>query len=717
MNNNQPKIDDENETLRSLLASSYIRLIDGLNEVAIPDDVLTNTTGPVTTKDIFEAASIRICKLFALQSHAFLMANEDCEFEIFASYPEASHRNFNALIDNWVEDGYFSWALNQNRAVVKHDEGGANSYVLHAIATRSRIIGMFIAHLSPDAQIDQGVLSLLSVVLMNCASGLESKELHTELQKHNDNLEILIHERTEELEIEKNRAEQIAAEKSIFLATMSHEIRTPMNGVIGMAQLLQKSNFNQEQQTLINTILQSGQALVHLIDDILDISKVEAGQLELDPTPFNIASLLKDVVELLKPQAAIKGTAIELLISEQVASNIIGDSGRIRQVILNLVGNAIKFTTNGTIKISVDRHNDKGLCVSVEDDGLGIRPEHIGRLFNPFSQSDATIANQHGGTGLGLSICRQLVELMDGEIGVDSEYGKGSVFWLTLELPSSDHITASDTPEKDANTSTTSAMPAGKILIAEDNEINQKVISLMIKSLKIDYDIVDNGTRVLERLNSAPYDLILMDCQMPELDGYETTRIIRKSDKPYQQIPIIALTANAMKSDREKCLASGMSDFIPKPINQENLNSILREWLNKKTVATAVNNQSTATHNHDEIINRAETLALAEVMEEEFSALIEAFTQNSALKLKELSLAVKAANCTATREILHFLKGSCLSVGALQLSTIIATLETLAKQASFDEIEHQLPALECCYHETIDAINQLIADQADQADQ
>ena len=712
MNNDQPNIDNEYESPESALSSSYIRLIDGLNEVAIPDDVLTNTTGPITTADIFEAASIRICKLCALQSHAFLLANEDSEFEIYASYPEASHSHFNALIDNWIEDGYFSWALNQNRAVVKHDDEGVNSYVLHAIATRSRIIGMFIAHLSPDAQVDEGVLSLLSVVLMNCASGLESKELHTELKKHNENLETLIHERTEELEIAKNRAEQIATEKSIFLATMSHEIRTPMNGVIGMAQLLQKNNFNQEQQSLINTILQSGQALVHLIDDILDISKVEAGQLELDPAPFNIASLLKDAVELLKPQAAIKDTTIELLINEQVASNVVGDSGRIRQVILNLVGNAIKFTTNGTVKITVDPHKDKGLRVSVEDDGIGIRPEHIGRLFNPFSQSDATIARQHGGTGLGLSICKQLVELMGGEIGVDSEYEKGSVFWLTLELPPSDHSIISNIPAKELHTGDTSIMPAGKILIAEDNEINQKVISLMIKSLKIDYDIVDNGTRVLERLNSAPYDLILMDCQMPELDGYETTRIIRKSDKPYQQIPIIALTANAMKSDREECLASGMNDFIPKPINQENLNSILREWLNKKSVATTLDSQPLTIQNHDEMIDRAEILSLAEVMEDEFSALIEAFAQNSALKLKELSQALEAENSNAAREILHFLKGSCLSIGALQLSTTITNLETLAKQASLDEIERQLPALECCYHETIGAINQLIAAQA-----
>ena len=714
MNNDQPNIGNENETRESQLSSSYIRLIDGLNEVAVPDDVLTNTTAPITTEDIFEAASIRICKLCALQSHTFLMANEDCEFEIFASYPETSYSNFNALIDNWIEDGYFSWALNQNRAVVKHDDEGVNSYVLHAIATRSRVIGMFVAHLSPDAQVDEGVLSLLSVVLMNCASGLESKELHTALKKHNENLETLIHERTEELEIAKNHAEQIATEKSIFLATMSHEIRTPMNGVIGMAQLLQKNNFNQEQQSLINTILQSGQALVHLIDDILDISKVEAGQLELDPAPFNIASLFKDVVELLKPQAATKNSSIELLINAQVANNIIGDSGRIRQVILNLVGNAIKFTTNGTIKITVDRDKDKGLRISVEDNGIGIRSEHIGRLFNPFAQSDATIARQHGGTGLGLSICKQLVELMGGEIGVDSEYGKGSVFWLTLELPPSDHSIISNMPAKEPSTNDTSIMPAGKVLIAEDNEINQKVISLMIKSLKIDYDIVDNGTRALERLNSTPYDLILMDCQMPELNGYETTRIIRRSDKPYQQIPIIALTANAMKSDREECLASGMNDFIPKPINQENLNSILREWLSKKTETTTVDSQHASVQNHDEIIDRTEILSLAEIMEEEFPALIEAFAQNSALKLKELRQAVEAENCNTARELLHFLKGSCLSVGALQLSTITSTLETFAKQASLDKLEHQLPALESCYHETIDAINQFITAQADQ---
>ncbi len=709
---------DDKRNNTSQLMASYTQLIDGLRELATPDDVITKTSGPITTDAIFDAASIRIRKLFSLQAHAFLIANEDFEFEFYSCQPERSKASFSQLMDSWIEDGLFSWALNQNRAVVQH---GEDTHVLHVIATRNRTIGMFVGRVVPGAAVDEGTLSLLSVVLMNCASGLESHNLHLELKQHSENLEVLIYERTQELEIEKNRAEKTAAEKSSFLATMSHEIRTPMNGVIGMSQLLQKTTLDAKQRSLTSTIIQSGKALVHLINDILDVSKMEAGRFELNLAPFDIVQLINGVAELLTPQAAAKGVSIELVCDKHLTRFVVGDSGRIRQVMLNLVGNAIKFTPHGVIKIKVEtRDTEEGeyFYISVSDMGIGIRKQNIDRLFNPFAQSDSSIAGTHGGTGLGLVICKQLIELMDGEIGVESEYGKGSTFWIDLKLPlaekkdiQQDCIALRPTSE----VLTAESKLEGKALVVEDNQVNQKVIELMLKKTGLECELANNGYEALYRLENQVFNIVFMDCQMPELNGYEATRIIRNGGKPYQGVPIVALTANAMESDRDACLAVGMDDFLAKPIDQQALVSVLEKWIKEvpdggshhEDVEVEVLSKKDAS---DVIVDSAEIQSLVDLMGKGFKDLKVSFINNSNTKLSQLKDALIAKNREETKEILHFLKGSCLSMASIQFASLVEECELLEREEELELIQQKLPSLECCFNATLDEINRISPD-------
>lgn len=701
---------DEDNTL---LVKSYARLLDGLRELATPDDIVVNSQGPVTMDDILDAAVIRIRKLFSLKAHAFLLPNDEFEFEVYTSQPESTRQSLRSAIDQWVDDGVFSWALNQNRAVVQHGEHNLDTHVLHVIATRSRVIGMFIGRIASDEVLDEGILSLLSVILMRCANGLESQELHAELREHNVNLEALVNLRTEELEIEKNRAEKTASEKSAFLATMSHEIRTPMNGVIGMAQLLEKSPLNDEQKSLVNTILHSGEALVHLINDILDFSKVEAGRIELDISSFSITQLIEDVRQLLTPQATTKGVPIEFSVNNEINKQVTGDAGRIRQVMLNLVGNAIKFTQQGAIKIAIDPCSDsERLHISVIDNGIGIKEEELSRLFNPFEQSDASIANKYGGTGLGLSICKQLIELMGGEIGVESEYGKGSTFWIEVALPASDVPDASSLYDAH-NNDIEPVHLQGRALIADDNEINQKVIQLMLASYGIQTVVASNGEAALGLLETEQFDIVFMDCQMPVLNGYEVTEIIRNGEKPYQNTPVIALTANSMERDRQRCLAAGMDDFLTKPVNQNSLENILGKWL-KADRNREVTSQTVASMNDQaevstttELLDHTMVESLIALLQDDFADLRETFIINSNVKLNRLKQVLQSENLVETQEILHFLKGSCSSIAAIRLTSIIVELEAFAAQGSIRKIEELLPTLEHCYAATVDEVSRI----------
>jgi PAS domain S-box-containing protein len=471
------------------------------------------------------------------------------------------------------------------------------------------------------------------------------------------------------LQKEKEASQQAERAKSEFLANMSHEIRNPLNAIVGMSSLALDLPLSDEARDCLGTVKTAADSLLSLVNDILDFSRIEAGGIRLELSDFRLRSLQKNAIDVIQPLAGAKGIRLVPAECTALEAAVRGDPGRVLQVLLNLLGNAVKFTPNGGhVSLSLEEAAPGRFLFRVRDTGIGVEEHVRDQLFRPFSQADASTARKFGGTGLGLSICKKLVGLMQGEIGFESEPGKGSDFWFEIPLAAAES-TVDALDEEPEPPALAAARASVRVLVADDNPANQKVIARLLEKLGCAPEVVTNGREALEACLARPFDLVLMDCQMPEMDGYEATRKIRALSGPAARTPVLALTAHALAGEREKCVAAGMDGYLSKPVSLQDLGRAIARY-------TKAAGEAPLDKAYLESLFQLNGPGKPDILAE----LAAIFHETSPTKLLAIRESLKCGSSSALRFEAHSLKSTCHNVGAARAARVCGELEALAEK-------------------------------------
>jgi signal transduction histidine kinase/DNA-binding NarL/FixJ family response regulator len=508
----------------------------------------------------------------------------------------------------------------------------------------------------------------------------------------------IVRGQSEELVRARDAAMVAARAKGDFLAVMSHELRTPLNGVSGMAELLAETPLDAHQRSLVDTLFTSAQAKRVLVDDILDLSKIEAGRLTVEAAPFVVRNAIEDVAALLRPISTRKGLALETVVAEDVPQAIVGDAARVRQVLLNLVGNAVKFTDRGSVRVVVDRvvdrvdprassphrGDERPLHIAVIDTGPGVAADRLASIFEPFEQADPSPTRRFEGTGLGLTICRRLCAAMGGGVWVESTVGVGSTFHATVEITAFDGRIASS-PRARLPASVPPPNADARVLLVEDHAVNVQVARAFLERLGVAVDVARNGFEAIAAVAKYPYSAVLMDVRMPEMDGLEATRRILAERRDGPRPRIIAMTANAMWEDRRACLAAGMDDFVSKPIALDALIAALVR------AGVPVRDRAPSPRLDPAVVESLRSLC--EETGTSFSELLAEHRTSAGALCDAVARAVAAGDRSAVEHAAHTLRGSSATFGDRDVADLCATLERLARDLEKPAFDRDLARL------------------------